>query len=136
MIHLTRYSDLHPIWRPKSEKEFAQDMVAEWKKEAIEIETIFDDKVGLFFKTINYEIGPDWAGVLEFNLPELSTVTGGARHAMPIPRDRYKIMWVHLPTVTRRKTETYSANDIDALLKEGRIEETNGHETTPFRCHI
>ena len=51
---------------------------------------------------------------------------------MPLPRDRYKVMWVHLSTVTRRKTETYSADELDLLIKESRIEKTDGHETTPI----
>jgi len=131
-IFLIKYSELCPIWRPKSEHEFAQEMIAKWVKKASGVERVIDEKVGLLFRTVTHDLGPGWAGILEHNLPALSTTTGGKQHAMPLPRDRYKVMWVHLSTVTRRKTETYSADELDLLIKESRIEKTDGHETTPI----
>jgi hypothetical protein len=132
-IYIVSYSDLNPIWRPKSERDFAQEMTAKWQKNASAVEKVMDEKVGLLFKAIKLDLGSDWAGRLNFNLPTLSTTVGGAQHAMPLPRDRYKIMWVHLPTIVRRKTETYSADKLDTLLEEGCIKEIDGTEVTPLR---
>jgi hypothetical protein len=123
-----RYSEVHAIWRPKSEAEFSKELLAKWRKKAKGLEEVVDKYIGKIYK-----IGNDWAGILTFNLPELSTVCGGLQHAMPLPRDRYKIRWVHLPTIIRRKTETYSADKFNKLLEEGQFKETNGHEVIPKR---
>ncbi len=131
--HFIRFGELNPIWRPKSERDYASEMAAQWRRNTTAVEKSMDEHVGHLFKTSGHDLGPDWAGVLAFNLPTLSTTTGGSQHAMPMPRDRYKVMWVHLPTITKRQTETYSATEFDKLLMESLITETNGFETTPLR---
>lgn len=134
VAYMVRFSNLNPIWRPKTEKEFMLELRQAWTRTAIGEDKNWDDNVmSLYRTTIKHEWGPGWAGQLWHNLPELSTVAGGTQSAMPLPRKRYKICWVELKTLITRKTEYYDASELAKLLQEGRIEQTEGHEITPSR---
>lgn len=134
VAYMVRLSDLHPIWRPKTEKEFLLETRQAWTRTAIGENRNWDDNVmKLYRTTATHEWGPGWAGQLRHNLPELSTVAGGARSAMPLPRKRYKIQWVDLKTLITRRTIEYDASELSKLLEESRIEYTDGHEITPTR---
>ena len=83
------------IWRPRSETEYTETKVKEFKKSDC---TGYD--VGTIYNTTDKHLlgSSNWYGVLEYNTQKLSTVTGGDRSACTTVDKKYIIRWVCLDT--------------------------------------
>jgi len=71
--------------------------------------------------TENHDLGPGYIGIIEYNLPMLSTVLGGVRNPISLEEaiggDRYVIRW-YLPIRNKRVYEVLTAKKLLANMKQ------------------
>jgi hypothetical protein len=137
-VHLVNVCEYHSVklhmllaaglWRPKSEKEYAQEQEQYMREHASTDDMPIDRCVGQMFRTNNpHPLRKGWIGILEFCISPISTVTGGLRSALNQPEYRYVIRWFN-PVNRRREIEFLNSHELTCYFKDICIEQTEGDE--------
>lgn len=125
--HMIKFATLNYIWRLPSEKELEEDQ----RSQMMESRHKSDEHLDKIFRTTHdHSWGEGWAGILELNTSKVSTNMGGTRHAVAMPRQRYRIRWINL-TTREPKELVYESGDISQMMESVQIVETNGCEKAP-----
>lgn len=104
----------YDLWSPQSEAGVCPNTGKEPRDD--------DAYVGKFYETTSsHKLGGGWIGVVEYDLPVLSTTLGGYRSVVPMDQtDRYKIRWVNWQRQTNH-VDALSGSEIENLVNSQKI---------------